>query len=78
MPRFLTHGNYGVFVLREVGSRHHWPHAHVKDRGRRVASVFLLTLEVFDEVEPLPSDLVELIREHQPELLAAWEELNDA
>jgi hypothetical protein len=78
VPRFLTHGNYGVYILREVGQRHHLPHAHVKHRRRRVASVFLLTLEFYDEVERPPADLVAHIAEHQEELLAAWEELNNA
>jgi hypothetical protein len=76
MPRVLKCGNYGVFVLDERGQRHHRPHAHIKHRGHRVASIFLLTLRVFDETERLPSDLVDHIREHQEELLAAWEKLN--
>ena len=76
MPRILTYGNYGVFVLGERGQRHHLPHAHIKHRGQRVASIFLLTLEVFDEIEQLPSGLVSHISEHQEVLLARWEELN--
>ena len=76
--RLFRFGNYGVFVPREVGERHHLPHAHIKNRGRRVASVFLLTLEIYDDVEQLPADLMEIVREGQEQLLAAWEELNDA
>jgi hypothetical protein len=78
MARLIRFGNYGVYVPREVGERHHLPHAHIKNRGRRVASVFLLTLEIFDDVEPLPAGLISAIREAQEDLLAAWEELNDA
>ena len=76
MTRILTHGNYGVFVFRERGQRHHLPHAHINFRGQRVASIYLLTLELFHEVDRLPSGLLEQIREQQEKLLAAWEELN--
>ncbi|MDB4947505.1 MAG: hypothetical protein JWM27_154 [Gemmatimonadetes bacterium] len=76
MTRILTHGNYGVFVLSERGHRHHLPHAHVKLRGQRVASVYILTLEVFDQVERLPAGLLEHVYERQEELVTAWEELN--
>jgi len=76
MPRILTYGNYGVFVIDERGQRHHSPHAHIKYRGTRVASVFLLTLEVFHAVERLPPGLLEHLAEHQGELIAAWEEEN--
>jgi hypothetical protein len=78
MARLIRFGNYGVYVLREVGERHHLPHAHIKNRRRRVASVFLLTLEIFDDIEPLPAGLISAINEAQEPLLAAWEELNDA
>jgi hypothetical protein len=76
MSRIFCLRNYGVYVLDERGSPHHLPHAHVKKRGRRVASVFLLTLEVFHEVEPLPADLVAMIESEQAALLAKWVELN--
>jgi hypothetical protein len=78
MARIFRFGNYGVYVSREVGERHHLPHAHIKHRGHRVASVFLLTLEFYDVVESLPAGLVDLVRDGQERLLAAWEELNDA
>lgn len=78
MPRVLKFGNYGVYVLREVGERHHLPHAHIKNRGRRVASVFLLTLEVYNDVEQLPAGVIELVQGAQEQLLAAWEALNNA
>jgi hypothetical protein len=76
MPRVLTFGNYAVFVLLERGQRHHLPHAHIKHRGVRVASVFLLSLEVFDAVDRLPAGLISQLSENQEALLAAWEELN--
>jgi hypothetical protein len=76
MPRILTYGNYGVFVYDERGQPHHLPHAHIRNRGRRVASIFLFTLEVFDDIEQLPSGLVGYISEHHEVLLARWEELN--
>lgn len=76
MPRILTFGNYGVFVLSERGHRHHLPHAHIKFRGERMASIFILTLEVFDDNGRLPSELLEYIGEQQEKLIEAWEELN--
>lgn len=76
MPRIITYGNFAIYVFDERGQRHHLPHAHIKNRGCRVASIFLLSLQTFDEVERLPSGLIAYISEHQSELLAAWEELN--
>jgi hypothetical protein len=78
MARILTYGNYGVFVIDERGQPHHLPHAHIKLRRTRVASVFVYTLEFFNAVERLPSGLVEHITEHQDDLIAAWEEENGA
>jgi hypothetical protein len=77
MGREIRYRNYGVYVPREVGQRHHLPHAHIKNRGRLVASVFLLTLTFYDVVERLPRELVDLIKADQERLLEVWEELND-
>ena len=77
MARVFSYRNYGVYVLNERGAPHHLPHAHVKHRGRRVASVFLVSLEVFNAIERLPTDLVRMIASEQYALLEAWEELND-
>jgi hypothetical protein len=76
MVRVLHLGNYGVYVLCERGERHHRPHAHIKFRGLRIASVFLDTLDVYDEVEPVPPLLLGEIAEQQEALLGVWEELN--
>ena len=76
MARVLTYGSHAVYVLDERGQPHHRPHAHIKHGKVRVASVFLITLEVFDQVERLPPGLREHISEHHEELLAKWEELN--
>lgn len=76
MPRVFLFRNYGVYVLAERGSPHHLPHAHIKHRGRRVATVFLLSLEVFNEVEYIPADLVTMIEAEQALLLEKWTELN--
>jgi hypothetical protein len=54
-------GNLGVYVYDEREQPHHLPHAHIKVRGGRVASIFLLSLEVYDN------------RNH---LLRLWQELN--
>jgi len=76
MPRVLHYRNYGVFVHDEHGAPHHRAHAHVKFRATRVASVYLETLEPFDELEPVPAALWDLIRSAQDELLDEWERLN--
>ena len=77
MPRVFSYRNYGVYVLDERGAPHHLPHAHIKHRGRRVASVFLVSLEVVNATERLPRDLIEMIESEQAALLEAWRELND-
>ena len=69
--------NYGVYVPRECGQPHNLPHAHIKYRGRLIASVFLLTLTVYGQHETLPEDLLERLREAQAEMLTMWAELND-
>lgn len=69
-------GNYGVYVCDERGQRHHLPHAHIKHGRRRVASIFLVTLEVYHNRDRLPKHLVEAIREEQEDLLRLWQELN--
>jgi hypothetical protein len=76
MPKILVYGSYAVFVLSERGQRHHLPHAHIKQRGNNIASIFLISLEVFDAIERLPPNLVRHICDHQAKLLAAWEDLN--
>lgn len=76
MARILTHGNYAVFVLPEGGERHHLPHAHIKHRGQRVASIFLISLKVFDDFERLPPGLLAEIRQNQELLLSEWRKLN--
>jgi len=69
-------GNIAVYVYDERGQPHHLPHAHIKRGGRRVASIFLLSLEVYDNREPLPRDLIEEIHAMQEDLLRLWQELN--
>ena len=69
-------GNFAVYVYDERGQPHHLPHAHIKQGGRRVASVFLLSLVVYHDREPLPGDLIEAIHVRQEDLLRLWQELN--
>ncbi len=76
MGRVLRIRNFGVYVGDERGERHHGMHAHVQDRGRRIASVHLVTLEPLAASEPIPRDVMEMMREKHEQLLAAWEELN--
>jgi hypothetical protein len=77
MVRVFRHKQkWGVYVGREVGERHHLPHAHIQVRGQRVATVFLLTLEYEFVLEELPASLLDEIRERQEVLLDTWEEVN--
>ena len=78
MVRVIHFRNYGVYVICERGVQHHRPHAHIKARrGRRVASIYLETLTLFNQVESVPRDLLDTITENQELLLSRWEELND-
>jgi len=72
----LRIGKFAVYVYYEHGQPHHLPHAHIKQGARRVASVFLLSLEVYDCRERLPQALLDEIRKEQVNLLAKWVELN--
>jgi hypothetical protein len=76
MTRVLQVRNYGVYVGDERGGQHHSPHCHVKQRGRRIASIHIVTLETFIEIEPVPADVIALIVENQDALLSEWERLN--
>jgi len=76
MSRVIRFGNYGVYVHDERGVQHHLPHAHIKHRGVRIASVFLVTLTLYNVVERVPGELVDLINEHHLALLAEWQRLN--
>jgi hypothetical protein len=69
-------GNFAVYVYNERGQPHHLPHAHIKQGGRLVASIFLLSLEVYHNREPLQRDLIKEIHVRQEELLRLWQELN--
>jgi len=73
MGREIHIRNYGVYVGREVGAQHHRAHAHIKHRGRRIASIFLETLTLYHVVERIPRDVLETIREQQDRLLETWE-----
>jgi hypothetical protein len=77
MPRAFLFRNFAVYVVCERGVPHHRPHAHIKVGRRRVASVFLETLDVYDASERLPKGLVDRIRDEQEVLVALWIELNE-
>jgi hypothetical protein len=77
MGRIIRLRNYGVYVHDERGAPHHRPHAHIQLRGRRIASIYLETLVLFNRTEQLPKDLMKLIAENQDHLLDEWARLND-
>lgn len=76
MTRAFRHRNYGVYIADERGERHHLPHAHVKERGRLICTVNLLTLEPLQESKEIPAGLLEKLREEQNRMLQIWEQLN--
>jgi hypothetical protein len=76
MTRVLHLSNYGVYVADERGERHHSPHAHVKERRRRIASIHIISLEVIKAIAPIPAEVMDLIRDNQEALIAEWERLN--
>jgi hypothetical protein len=76
MARAFQIGNYGVYVLPERGQPHHQPHAHIKHRGQRIASVYLWTLTVQEESEAVPRELMARIRAEHQKLLDLWARLN--
>lgn len=77
MARVFRFRNFGVYVFDERGSPHHLPHAHIKGRGgQQFASVYLLSLELFNIVEDVGKEVIEELEAEQDALLAAWEELN--
>jgi hypothetical protein len=76
MVRVLHINNYGVYVADERGERHSSPHAHVKCRGRRIASIHLLSLEMLNQIEPVPTEVMDMIQANQENLIAKWEQLN--
>lgn len=76
MTRVLRIKNYGVYVADERGERHHGQHCHVKHRGRRIASLHLLTLEVLSATEDVPAEVMADIAENLDVLIAEWDRLN--
>ena len=54
------------------------PHADIQLGKTRVATVFLVTLDLYDVTERLPKDLIERIREEQEGLVNMWIELNES
>jgi hypothetical protein len=76
MTRVLQIRNFGVYVADERGAQHHSPHCHVKHRGRRIASIHIVSLEMFVEIDPVPDDVMALIVENQDALIVEWERLN--
>lgn len=76
MVRGLVAGSFALYVYDERGAPHHLPHAHIKQGRRRVASIYLLTLEVYDNRDALPKAVLDAIRLDQQRLIELWEELN--
>jgi hypothetical protein len=76
MTRAFRHRNYGVYIADERGERHHLPHAHIKERGRLICTINLLTLKPLQENKRIPAGLLEKLREEQDKMLVIWEQLN--
>ncbi|MGI8475815.1 MAG: DUF4160 domain-containing protein [Thermomicrobiales bacterium] len=74
MVEVIERGRFRIYVFREVGQPHHWPHCHVLWPGE-TSSVRLSGLSVLGG-ESLPRLALALLREHQRELVGAWNRLN--
>lgn len=77
MTRVFRTGNFSVYVYNETGAPHHRPHGHIKRGPQRVASVFIDTLTIFHETEPLPKSLLDRLQEEQPTMIQTWIDLNE-
>jgi hypothetical protein len=77
MPRIFSQGAFSVYVYNERGAPHHSPHAHIKERGRQVCSIHLVTLEPLQPHKQVPRGLLSALEAHQEEMLEEWERLND-
>jgi hypothetical protein len=76
MTRAFRHRNYGVYIGDERGERHHMPHAHIKERGRLICTVNLITLKPLQRSKRLPDGILAELEAHQEEMLEIWERLN--
>ena len=77
MTRAFAFGNLAVYILDERGAPHHHAHAHIKRKGQRVATVFLATLTLIDQNEPLPKDFLDRLAQEQPNMIELWSQLNE-
>ena len=66
-----------MYIYREVGGRHHRPHAHVKLGATTIATVYLETLEVVIGSAALPDSVRDELRAQQDQALDMWMDLND-
>jgi hypothetical protein len=76
MARIFRYKNFGVYVLPEGGERHSLPHVHIKERGRPVCTVNLITLRPLQKGVNLPAELVSQLEERVDEMADLWNELN--
>lgn len=76
MTRVFRQRNFGVYVGDERGAQHHMPHAHIKERGRLICSINLITLEPMQQGKQIPGGLLPELKAHQDEMLEKWDELN--
>jgi hypothetical protein len=76
MTRAFRHRNYGVYIADERGERHHLPHAHIKERGRLICTINLLTLQPLQENKEIPAGLFDKLHEEQNSMLEIWKRLN--
>ncbi len=76
MSRAFRYKNLGVYISDERGERHHMPHAQIKERGRPICTVNLITLEPLQRGKQLPHGILAELEAHQEEMLEEWERLN--
>jgi hypothetical protein len=78
MTRAFRHGNFSVYVGDERGGKHHAPHGHLADRSNRILSFHLLTLRPLQRDKQIPRQLMPVLKEEQPKMIALWKKLNES
>jgi len=75
VPCVLRFGPYSIYVYREVGGQHYGRHCHVRWADGDV-SVLLPEIVPMHGTR-LPARVLQILRDHQDVLLAAWQALNE-
>jgi hypothetical protein len=71
----VRRGRFSIYVLPEVGERHHLPHCHVVWSHGKTTVLELPSFRVLTG-HPLPAAAWDVVRESKSDIIAAWNQLN--